>query len=64
MVSKKSIGYLLVGLGIIAASSAFAFRSPRFIIIQGHVTELWLILLLAGLIAFSFGAVMIFRSVI
>jgi hypothetical protein len=34
-----------------------------FIFIEGHLIELWLIVLLAGLIGFSIGAVMIFRSV-
>jgi hypothetical protein len=60
---KEIIGYLLLGLGVIAAGSAFVFRSPMFIIIEGHLLELWLIVLLAGLIGFSIGAVMIFRSV-
>jgi hypothetical protein len=60
---KEIIGYLLLGLGVIAAGSAFVVRSPMFIIIEGHLLELWLIVLLAGLIGFSIGAVMIFRSV-
>ena len=63
MRSKEMIGYPLMGLGAIAVLSAFLFRSPRFIIINGHLFELWLIALLAGLIGFSVGAVMIFRSI-
>jgi hypothetical protein len=60
---KEIVGYLLLGLGVIAAGSAFVFRGPMFIFIEGHLIELWLIVLLAGLIGFSIGAVMIFRSV-
>ncbi len=63
MRSKEMIGYLLVGLGAIAVLLAFVFRSPIFIFINGHRGELWLIVLVAGLIGFSVGAVMIFRSV-
>ena len=63
MGSTEIVGYLLVGLGAIAVLSAFVFRSQIFIFINDTRVELWLIVLLAGLIGFSVGAVMIFRSV-
>lgn len=49
-------GYLLMALGIIAAVSAFLFRSPMLIILDGLVIEVWMMVLVAGLIAFSSGA--------
>jgi hypothetical protein len=63
MGSTEIGGYLLVGLGAIAVLSAFVFRSPVFIFINEHLVELWLMVLLAGLMGHSVGAVMIFRSV-
>ncbi len=49
------IGYLLVRLGVIAVLAAFLFRSPVFVGINGHSVEVWLLVLIAGLIAFSTG---------
>ena len=56
-------GYFFSLCGIIAVVSAFLFRSPIFVGIKGHSVELWLIVLLAGLITLSIGALLIFRSV-
>jgi hypothetical protein len=55
--------YLLLALGIIAVVSAFLFRSPIFAGINGHSVELRLIVLVAGLIALSSGALLVFRSI-
>jgi hypothetical protein len=56
--------YVLLASGVIAILSAFLFRSPRFVIVNGLLLEVWLIVLAAGLIAFSIGALLVFRSVI
>ena len=57
------LGYVLILLGSMAVLSAFLFRSPIFIGINRHSVELWLLVLIAGLLGFSIGALTVFRSV-
>jgi hypothetical protein len=56
-------GYLLMLLGGAAVLSAFLFRNPIFLYVNRHRVELWLLVLIAGLISFSVGALSVFRSV-
>ena len=61
--AKEMTGYLLMLLGSLAVLSAFLFRSPTFLYVNRHRVELWLLVLVAGLISFSVGALSAFRSV-
>jgi hypothetical protein len=57
------MGYLLMLLGSMAVLSAILFRFPISIYINKHSVDFWLLVLVAGLITFSIGALTAFRSV-
>ena len=62
-VMSRTLGYVLISLGLLFSISAYVLRWPSFITVKGHQSETWVVLSILGLLVAIVGAALARRSV-